>query len=319
VLPVRTRPREYWIESRSTEAQEMTAELVSVVMPAFNTERYIAQALRSALDQTHSALEVIVIDDGSTDGTREVVRGFGERVTLLQQARQGAYAARNKGIRAASGRYVAFLDADDYWARDKLATQMAVFRARPEVGVVTTRVRQVDPQGEELTGVKATPMRLCDRVVDLYRELLEGGNMLATSSAMVRLELLESVGLFPGDGHMLSADYDLWLRVAEHTRFYIVSEPLTFYRVLANSMLHGSLEKEYGAQLGILERHRHRYTDQAYQARLAKIFYDWADSAFYVGDSQAWRPWRKSLLHRWFAPRTWLLGAKHLLKRLGVK
>jgi glycosyltransferase involved in cell wall biosynthesis len=299
------------------------SELVSVVIPVYNTGRYIGEAVRSALEQTYSPMEVIVVDDGSTDGTPGVVRGFGPRVTLLQQANQGVCTARNAGIQAARGPYVAFLDADDSWRPTKIEQQVAVFRRHPEVGVVTTRCQHVDAEGRpQLTEFKHASSRRCDRVVELYDELLMRGNMLAISSAAMRKGLLEKVGGFSKEGRMMSADYDLWLRVAGSTRFYILSEPLTSYRVLESSMIHGSLEKEYGSQLEILERHRHRYTDRTYRKRLANIYYDWADSAFWRGEPEAWRRLGQSLAHDPFSPATWLLGARAtarlLLERVGV-
>lgn len=298
-------------------------ELVSVVIPVYNMQKYIGQALQSVLEQTHSPIEVIVVDDGSTDGTADVVRGVGSGVLLLQQSNQGLPVARNAGIRAARGRYVAFLDADDFWDPVKTEKQLAVLGRHSQVGVIATRCKNVDAEGRPLlTEWTRASSRWCDRVVDLSEELLTRGNMLAISSAVVRKNLLQEVGGFSQEGRMLSADYDLWLRVAERTRFYILSEPLTTYRVRKDSMIHASLEKEYGSQLEILLRHRYRYTNQTYRKRLAKIYYDWADSAFWEGDAQAWRRWRESLAQDPFSPATWVLGAQAtariLLKRVGV-
>lgn len=101
--------------------------LVSVIIPVYNCERYIAKAIESVLSQTYRPIEIIVVDDGSTDGSAEVVKAFGSSVHYCYQANNGIGAARNKGINLARGNFLAFLDADDLWVEDKLMQQMAVF------------------------------------------------------------------------------------------------------------------------------------------------------------------------------------------------
>jgi glycosyltransferase involved in cell wall biosynthesis len=115
--------------------------LVSCVVPVYNGERYLAEALDSILGQTHRPLQVLVADDGSTDGTAAVAAAYGERVVLLRQANAGPAAARNLGLGAALGEYVAFLDADDLWDPRKLERQLARFRARPELDYCVTLMR----------------------------------------------------------------------------------------------------------------------------------------------------------------------------------
>src|SRR5687767_7087291 len=98
--------------------------LVSAIVPAFNAQAHIGEAVESILAQTYQSVECLVIDDGSTDGTSSVVDGFGSHVRLIQQINAGVAAARNRGVREAKGRFVAFLDADDVWLPDKLARQV---------------------------------------------------------------------------------------------------------------------------------------------------------------------------------------------------
>src|SRR5438552_630371 len=109
--------------------------LVSVILAVHNREGSVARAISSVLTQTYRSLELIVVDDGSTDCTRAVVERFGDRVTLIAQAHAGVYAARNRGLRHARGELVAFIDSDDAWLSDKLAVQIPLMR-RPEVGLV---------------------------------------------------------------------------------------------------------------------------------------------------------------------------------------
>jgi glycosyltransferase involved in cell wall biosynthesis len=118
------------------------AALISCVVPVFNGERYLRETLDSILGQTYAPLEVIVADDGSSDGTRAVVEAYGERVRYLHQPNGGHAAARNLGLSAARGGSVAFLDADDLWHPEKLERQMARFRQRPELDACVTFVQE---------------------------------------------------------------------------------------------------------------------------------------------------------------------------------
>ena len=119
----------------------MTLPLISCVIPVFNGERYLGEALDSALAQTHSPLEIIVVDDGSTDGTAEVVGRYAGRIEYLKQPNLGYEAAKDSGIRLARGEFIAFLDADDVWHPAKLAIQVARMRSRPELDLCFTRFR----------------------------------------------------------------------------------------------------------------------------------------------------------------------------------
>jgi glycosyltransferase involved in cell wall biosynthesis len=119
----------------------MSAPLISGIVPVFNGERYLAETLDSMLGQTYVPLEVIVADDGSTDGTRDIVAGYGERVRHVHQPNRGHAAARNLGLAAARGEFVAFLDSDDLWHPVKLERQMDLLRARPEVDACVSLVQ----------------------------------------------------------------------------------------------------------------------------------------------------------------------------------
>ncbi len=113
---------------------------VSCIVPVFNGERYLAEALDSILAQTWRPLEVIVVDDGSTDGTAHIAAGYGAEVSYIHQANAGPAAARNRGLDAARGEFIAFLDADDLWHKEKLARQMARFEARPELDLCSAHM-----------------------------------------------------------------------------------------------------------------------------------------------------------------------------------
>jgi glycosyltransferase involved in cell wall biosynthesis len=119
----------------------MSSPLISCIVPVFNDERYLAEALDSMLAQTYKNLQVIVVDDASTDGTAAVAARYGESILYLRQDKAGAPAARNLGLRSARGDFIAFLDSDDLWRAEKLQRQMARFEARPELDVCLTHLK----------------------------------------------------------------------------------------------------------------------------------------------------------------------------------
>ncbi|HEY7267967.1 MAG TPA: glycosyltransferase family A protein [Solirubrobacterales bacterium] len=118
-------------------------ERVSAIVPAFNGERFLEQALRSVVDQSLPPAEVIVVDDGSTDGSAEIAEGFGEPVRCIRQENTGVAGARNRGLSAAAGELIAFLDQDDLWPEEKLEAQVAALVANPEVGIVSGHLRVI--------------------------------------------------------------------------------------------------------------------------------------------------------------------------------
>ncbi|MBA3563371.1 MAG: glycosyltransferase family 2 protein [Gammaproteobacteria bacterium] len=133
------------IPGRSRSAQA----LISCIVPVFNGERFLGEALDSIFAQTWRPIEVIVVDDGSTDRTKQVVARYSERLTCFRQQNAGPAAARNKGLDLAGGEFIAFLDADDLWHPEKLARQMACFSARPEIGMCITHIENFWEKGRE--------------------------------------------------------------------------------------------------------------------------------------------------------------------------
>ena len=205
--------------------------LVSVVIPSYNCGRFLADAIDSVLRQSYPAREIIVVDDGSTDDSRQVLERYGERVRVVAQRNQGVSAARNTGIEHSRGELVAFLDADDMWHPDKLAKQVPLFGS-PTVGLVYCAVQYVDESGRPL-GTNFTGRR--GRVL---REiaLLRGTVVLAGgSTAMVRRECFAKAGGF--DREMsTAADWDMWRRIACYWEVDVAREPLMQYRLRPASM-----------------------------------------------------------------------------------
>ena len=203
---------------------------VTAVIPVFNGEAYVADAIRSVLSQTTGAVECIVVDDGSTDGTRRVLELFGDDISVLHQVRSGVSAARNLGAQRATGDFVAFLDHDDEWLPDKLERQLAAFG--PEDTMVVCALQVVMADGS-LGQVK----RLGSVNQLVNGMLLFDGTptVSCSSSGLMRRQDFLAMGGFDTSLSM-SADWDLMLRVLLEGGLAYIDEPLVRYRVHAGNM-----------------------------------------------------------------------------------
>ena len=218
---------------------------VSVIIPAYNAERYLREALDSVMAQTYGDVEVVVVDDGSTDGTREIVRGYGPAARLIEQANAGPSAARNRGVREAGGELVAFIDSDDLWLPEKLALQVPLFDAERRVALVYCHCDRMNADGETLP--TPHPPRPQGRV---FLDFLLR-NHCPTSGAVVRRDVFLEMGGFPED-MIWAEDWHLWLRVARRYDFAAVEEVLVRHRVHGGALT-VQLEKAYRGARSVLE------------------------------------------------------------------
>lgn len=208
---------------------------VSIIIPSYNCESYIAQTIDSVLSQTFKDFELIVIDDGSTDKTQEIAASYGNRVRLITQANAGRCVARNRGIREAKGELICLMDHDDYWFPEKLARQVDEFRAHPEVGAVysTFIVWDPDQDGRFAEPSSFDRSRFPDVVNPdfsgwIYHQFLLDCWML-TSAAMFRAEVFKRCGVFD-EQLPFSEDWDLWFRIAREYPIIQLDRPTTLYR-----------------------------------------------------------------------------------------
>lgn len=187
---------------------------ISVVIPAYNAERFLPRALDSVFAQSEPVHEVIVVDDGSKDGTEQVVRSYGDRVRYLRQENSGAAVARNRGIREATGNWIAFLDSDDFWYRSKLACQLSVLRRHDELRWCFCEFHFRDR--ERLLKHVYTPgawqERADDGIVPFFPAGLAGVNV-HTSGLVIAREVFEEVGYFDPELRR-GQDLDMWWRIA---------------------------------------------------------------------------------------------------------
>lgn len=190
----------------------MNQPLVSVVIPTYNREHLLIESINNALWQTYQNIEIIVVDDGSQDGTKAIMENYqNPKVSYFYKANGGPSTARNEGIRRSSGKYIAFLDSDDLWNPTKLEAQVKFLESNPDVGLVTTNHRFIDATGGTIKdpGKKFgyTPQN------GFIHGVLEITFPIATTSTfMVRKSVLDEVGIF-NESFGISEDLDLWIRI----------------------------------------------------------------------------------------------------------
>lgn len=226
--------------------------MISVVVPMFNVEKYIEQSIQSVLAQTYHNFELILVDDGCSDNTLKLVKQFDDhRIRLIQQQNRGLSGARNTGIEASRGFYIAMLDADDYWAPEKLAKHLHHLNTNPDVGVSYCPSLFVDEEGE-LLGIGQFP-----KLNNVTKQHIFCRNPVGNgSAAVIRRSLLNSIGYFGtkqdkyrkmyfDESLRQSEDIELWTRIAltTHWQFQGINEPLTYYRVNEGG-LSANLEKQ---------------------------------------------------------------------------
>lgn len=265
----------------------LTGPLVSVILPAYNRAGWVARAVLSVLSQTHQRLELLAVDDGSTDGTRRVLEGFGPRVTILEQTHAGAEAARNLGLERARGEFVAFIDSDDVWYPDRLSSQLPLFR-NPEVGLVFGNAALVDyrrtpPRRLERTffdGVRPSRGRVLGE--------LARGCFIPFSSVLARRECLAAGGGFRAG--RLTADYLKWVELSPGCEFDYVSRPVYEYAIHPGGISHHlieNLEENVEAFSELLGRN----TDEQMDAVVRRILFNLGLSL------------RLARMRRWSRPR----------------
>jgi glycosyltransferase involved in cell wall biosynthesis len=255
----------------------MPAPLVSVVIPAYQHAAYVGRAVESVLEQTVQDLEVIVVDDGSTDGTPDRVEAIGDpRVRLVRLADNRRDHARNRGLGMATGRHVAFQNSDDEWLPDKLARQLAVLERQPEVGLVFTEVAFIDGHGASIDGGAvgaAFSEGRGERSTDDWLRLLANRNCFCITSALVRHDLLREVGGFRPSLVQLS-DQDMWIRLAARAELRVVAAPLTRMRLLGDRNLSAPRPDTTARSMLEMADVMENYAREPLLARLPRLFPD---------------------------------------------
>jgi glycosyltransferase involved in cell wall biosynthesis len=246
----------------------MSDPRTSVILPVYNRAHSVARAIRSVLAQTSTPLELIVVDDGSTDGTRAVLDSFGSQITVIEQPHAGAYVARNRGLRHAQGELIAFIDSDDVWLPDRLASQMPLME-RPEVGLVFGDVVHVRPGYERrrVTSFQVAPPRR-GRVAAHFAWC----NFVPTVTVLVRRSCLDEAGGFSEEAQ-LSCDYLMWFRIALHHELDFVDRVLAEYTLSPDSMSR-DLGRSIEARIQLFSGELARTTDPAIRRILKRLLFN---------------------------------------------
>ncbi len=200
--------------------------LVSVILPTYNCAHFLLHSIQSILSQTYHSYEIIVVDDGSTDNTKEVLTPFMQRIKYIYYHQsKGAHVARNLGIRSSQGKYIAFIDADDLWLPEKLQTDVEYLEMHSDISMVYSRHINIDNNGNKLDEGSRTRLPSGNIFIQLFSEQ----NFITTSSVVVRKEVFGTTGIF--DEQLLNCqDWDMWLRIAYHFKVAGINKPLVKYR-----------------------------------------------------------------------------------------
>lgn len=200
---------------------------VSIIMPVYNGEKYVVEAIESILNQSYKDYEIIIVNDGSTDNTFDKIRSYLQlsNTKYVEQRNRGLPAALNTGIKASSGEYIAFLDCDDVWLPHKLDMQVVFMKEHPEVGLVHGNISYIDQYGTPFT--PDSPYET-DISGNCFPELFMG-NRIAVLTVLMKKECIRKVGFF-SENLKYADDYDMWLRISRHYPLGHIDKCLAVYR-----------------------------------------------------------------------------------------
>jgi glycosyltransferase involved in cell wall biosynthesis len=247
--------------------------LVTVIIPSFNRKDYIDQTIQCVLNQTYSDIELIVIDDGSTDGTYEQIQSYGNSLTLLthpNHENRGQSVSINLGLSQANGKYIAILDSDDYWELNKLEIQVAYLEDNPEIGLLYSNGYGVDATGKIIYHCHP----------DAHREENDPNNVLLDCyialpvNSLVRKSVYDEAGKFE-ESFRAAQDHDMLVRIAEVTNFAYAPDFLWYYRRHGDSISSKQQETRWRVGFKILENaaKRYPYRSQTIRKRKAVLHY----------------------------------------------
>lgn len=285
--------------------------LISVIIPAYNAEQFIAEALSSIKAQNYAPIEILVVDDGSRDNTSRVVSETAPDARLIVQKNAGASAARNTGMRQARGDFICFLDADDGWFPGKLRAQVDYLATHPEVGVVYHKWLVWKPEADGSFRVPVIPSMPPAESIDaensgwLYCQLLLD-SIVHTSTVMFRRSVLDEIGFF--DTKLQTGeDYDYWLRVSRICQIHKLAGTYSFYRAAPGSLTSSPKKEnnEYNVVSNAVKRWGLTGPDNSTQSpsrirqRLFKLAFDFAYLHYHHGSVRIALFWfGRSLHHR---------------------
>jgi glycosyltransferase involved in cell wall biosynthesis len=226
--------------------------LVSIILPTYNGSKWLAEAIYSVLGQTHQDFEVIAVDNGSTDDSVALLSSYPDRIRILFEKKKGVSFARNAGLLAARGEYVAFLDQDDIWLPDKLSAQIDVFAGSETVGMVGCSFYSIDDNSNIIEVFRKTVAEQ----ESLAKELFVRNRVGPPSCMLIRKSVVDQVGVFDEDLNGVE-DRDLWMRITERYQLRFVERPLVKYRLHPQNV-HKNVPLMKASQKRFIQKHRHK-------------------------------------------------------------
>jgi len=279
--------------------------LVSVILASYNHENYVGEAIKSVLNQGVDNIEVIVIDDASTDGTASVVKKINDpRIKLIRLPENRRYHPRNIGLKLARGKYIAFQNSDDRWEEGKLKKQIDFLEKNPNTAVCFTGVEIIDNHGKKLTGSWANNLFVKENKSrnEWLRFFFDCGNCFCISSALVSRKTIKKAGYFKPSFIQLS-DFDMWVRLTALGDIHVIPEKLTNMRVVKEKNISAPSEPAIRRSSNEYTELLNRFLEKPLFGQLETIFRD------VLPDKTT----SQTVILGGIAKHAWTLGAPHIL------
>lgn len=260
---------------------------VSVVIPAYNAQDYLKQCLESAVSQIFRSFEVIVVDDGSDDDTQKIVESYPHDIVYISQGHKGTAAARNSGIKAARGKYIAFLDSDDIWKANKLAEQTVYMDRNSDYSLAYHDYGVCNESGVILTENLPLDRRLPRPTGYIFPNLLMRC-LFQTSTVLCKRSVFDDVGLFD-EALLHGQDYDLWLRISAKKKIGYVPMALSYYRLRKPDGGPSSAAAEKPWEVRVVEKALVAFPREAHAARKKNLKKRLSRPYFEQGYSMFWQ------------------------------
>jgi glycosyltransferase involved in cell wall biosynthesis len=219
------------------------ASKVTVILPAFNAEKHIEEAIESVLNQTFTDLELLIIDDGSNDGTGDIVKKYKEKdqrvISIISHTNEGVVRSLNKGLEISSSDFIARIDADDIWTNEKLERQMRHLNEDEDLYMSATAKININDKGEVRKGDKYPQ-------IFEYQEIKQNilkRNIFCHSSVVFRRDILNTVGYY-NESFVNSEDYEYWIRIIDRHRVEILPDPMVFYRLSKDTISYNRIKEQ---------------------------------------------------------------------------
>ncbi len=252
--------------------------LVSVIIPVFNGLPFLKEAIDSVMAQTYKKFELIVINDGSTDGTQALLDKFqkklGKKMIVIKQKNQGQVIAKNRGIKKAKGELIAFLDSDDLWKREKLESQVNVFKEYKSLGLCYTEAVLIDGKSTVI-GYRSANSSYTGKC---FERLIEK-NQITASSVMIKRECLKRIGIFD-ETLRTCENWDMWLRISLFFEIQYISQPLTYYRIHENHMS-SNISKMMEGKIKVLKKYSFLLSNKKFKKILLNSYFDFAKDSLW--------------------------------------